>query len=323
VQSTTWIPLKKDREGAAAMVAAAESGVRHAGRALEAAGLAALQKRILEEEVEGGVLLAAPETVFGVAFWETVGQLGRRVQAVVLASDRQNPEGWTRFLNALLDLPDPGGPVFLLDCGFPGLTDSEAAALLVPRGFRVYHRYGLEFPAGAPLPSEPSQPLLRGRLRNVGPADLDGLAMLNAAAYAHSVDRYRFTSGHEPVEDARRLLRSLFEGKYGAFLPESSFGLEIDGALRGATLVTDRVQYKLIADVEVHPDFQRHGHARRLLRAMLAATPRDGKIPLVLTVTKENNVAFELYLRLGFISKEGPFPLWADSARLGLLPPAQ
>ncbi|MGA7846157.1 MAG: GNAT family N-acetyltransferase [Thermoplasmata archaeon] len=318
----SWRPLREDPEGAAALLTGPEAEARAAGHAGEAEELSSLRKKIFERKAEGGVLQGARGHLEGLAIWETVGTKGRRVGPIQLEKKCQNPSDWKRFLTALLDSTDPAGPVLLFNSSLPGFPEADAAEFLAPRGFLPYHRYGLAFPAQAPLPPDAVKPLQSGRVRNVSPADLEGLAELSAASYANSIDLFLFAREDDEMQEARRLLRTVFEGQYGTFLTHASFGLEIDGVIRGATLVTDRTQYKLIADVEVHPRFQGHGHARRLIRATLQAVSPDATAPLVLAVTRENVAAYELYRHLGFVVQDGPFTFWANPAALGISPPA-
>jgi ribosomal protein S18 acetylase RimI-like enzyme len=321
MSAESWEPFNSDPEGAAALLGDLESEARATGHQPEAERLASRRKSILEGKVDGGLLRDSRGRAMGLAIWEIVGALGRRVVWTHLRTESEGPAGWNRFLATLLDSPDPSGPVLLFASSIPGYPEPAAAEFLGPRGFHAFHRYGLEFPAGAPLPADSVQPLNVGRLRTVGPEDLEELAVLNAASYANSIDRFLFAAGDDPVEGARHLLRLVFGGEYGAFLRDASFGLDIDGQLRGATLVTDNSRYRLIADVEVHPSFQGQGHARRLLRATLAATTPDTTTPVVLSVTRENGVAFDFYRRLGFVVKEGPFTMWVNTDALGISPP--
>ena len=172
------------------------------------------------------------------------------------------------------------------------------------------------------MPAPPNRPLEAGRLRNIRSSDGEQLALLNARCYAKSIDRFLFATDSDPVEGARGLLRALFDGKYGEFQEKASFGLEIDGTLKGVTLVTRRPDYLLLADVEVDPSVQGQGHARRLIRATLGALADDPSAPLALAVTEETPTAFRLYRDLGFVVREGPFTFWARPTALGLPEPA-
>ncbi|MCI4352641.1 MAG: GNAT family N-acetyltransferase [Thermoplasmata archaeon] len=315
-----WRPLQEDPEGASRLLEVAEAAARATGSNMEAEGLAAQRKGVQERKRSGGLLRDPDGPVWGVAVWTSIEGLGRRVSPIYLAEDHQNPAGWTRFLASLLESPDPAGRVLLFSAPMPGFSDQEARAFLVPRGFHPYHRYGLKFPPGSPLPDAPALPLRTGRIRTVGPADLEGLAILNTASYARSIDRFLFATANEPLVGARRILQSLFEGEYGTFVGDASFGLELAGELRGATIVTRRPTHLLLADVEVHPSVQGQGHARRLIRATLEAVARDSTTPLVLAVTEESPKALRLYRDLGFVVQDGPFTFWADTAALGISP---
>ena len=320
VRGLSWRPLDENRDAAADLLRAAEREARRAGRNVEAESLTSHRNDIREGKAPGGVLRDPSGRVWAVAVWTSIGNLGRRVSPVYLAKELQNPAGWTRFLTALLDSPDPSGRVLLFQASTPGLSEPEAVILLGPRGFHPFHRFGLAFPAGSPLPAAPSRSLEGGRLRALSPADLDSLALLNSACYANSIERFIFATAEDPLEAGRQVFRSLFEGRYGRFLSEASFGLELDGTLRGTTFVTRRPTHKLLADVEVHPSVQGQGHARRLIRATLEAVSLDPTVPLVLAVTQENGVAFQLYRKLGFVVQEGPFTFWANPTALGLSP---
>jgi len=321
VSVPSWIPLREDLDGAAELLGGPEAEARAAGHAGDAEGLASLRTKIRSGKAIGGILRGVRGNLEGIAVWETIGTRGRRVGPIHLEKSHQNPSGWERFLGTLFDSADPAGPVLLFNSSLPGFPETAAAAFLAPRGFLPYHRYGLTFPPQASPPPDTSLPGISGHLRNIGPADQEELAIMNAAAYSNSVDRFLFAAVDDELAEARRLLRTLFEGEFGTFLPRASFGLEIDGVLQGATLVTDRTQYKLIADVAVHPRFQGHGCARRLIRATIGAVAGNATAPLALGVTRENGRAFDLYRHLGFEIQEGPFTFWANPGALGISPP--
>ena len=322
VMGPSWRPLHEDRHGALELLDAAASDARAAGHPEEAEALAFHRKEIEEGKTAGGLLRGPDGQVWGIAVWTVLRDKGRRISPVYLAKERQNPAGWTQFLSFLLESPDPSGPVLLFNSPLPGFAESGAVPFLAARGFHLFHRYNLAYPPGGALPAEPPRPMVGGRLRTLSSADLEPLAVLSAACYAHSVDRFLFGEETEPLTAARSLLGSLFQGQFGTFVPDASFGLEVDGTLRGATVVTRRPAYYLLADVEVHPSVQGQGHARRLIRATLQALSTDTETPLALSVTQQNGVAFQLYRNLGFVVRQGPFTFWADTATLGVSPPS-
>ncbi|MCI4340742.1 MAG: GNAT family N-acetyltransferase [Thermoplasmata archaeon] len=211
--------------------------------------------------------------------------------------------------------------MLVLNAPLTGLDEDDAVKLLAPRGFRPFHRYGLAISLGGPLPPERAGPVTRGRLRTLSPTDSEALSDLSARCYADSAERFLFGTEFESRAAARAILKSFFEGAFGTFVPEASFGLDIDGTLMGATLVTRRPTHYLLADVEVHPAVQGQGHARRLIRATMEALSAETERPLGLSVTQENRVAFRLYRDLGFVVRQGPTTFWADTDALSVSPP--
>lgn len=291
---------------------------RTAGPPERTEGLEALRRGVQEGRIAGGVLCSADGRVLGLATWSVLRNVGRRVGPILLPAARRDAPTWTELLTLLLDGGDPAGPVVLVDSPMPGFSEAEAQGLLGPRGFHPFHRFALAHAPGAGSPSPPRPPLEEGRIRPITSAELEPLVELTAACYANSVDRFLFGEEPDLIAGARSLLRALFAGEYGPFVPEASFGLEIGGRVLGATLVTRRPAYTLLADVMVHPSLQGRGHARRLIRSTIGAMPPDPKSPLVLTVTRENAGAFHLYESLGFVVRQGPFTFWAHRAALGL-----
>jgi len=317
----SWKPLGEERPAALALLDAAVANARAEGHPEADAMFASLRPGIVEGQVPGALVRGPNGEPWGLAVWRPIAEVGRAVGPVLLAEPYRDGPGWKRLLEALLAIGDPAGPVAILNAGAAGRPEEETGAVLGPRGFDAYHRYGLTFPPGTPLPPGPSRPLVGGRLRHVGPADLEALAALSATTYAGSIDRYLFATSSDALEAARELLRQLFDGQYGRYLEEESFGLELNGMLLGAALVTRQPSSKLLADVEVHPNVQGQGHARRLIRACLEVAAREPSVPVRLAVTRENRNAFQLYQNLGFEVTEGPGTLWANSAVLGIPPP--
>jgi GNAT superfamily N-acetyltransferase len=318
VDHLRWVPIADDRAAALGVLNRAEARARAAGQGPEAEAIGRPRAQIAQGDSGGGVLTEATGAIRGLALWTTIRGLGRRVTTTYLDPEWQTAQGWTDLLASLLDAPSGDGPVVLLLAPMPGISEEEARRPLSPRGFRAWHRYGLQFPPGSPLPAEPTEPLIGWRIRTVGPSDLEALVQLNVAAYANSIDRFLFVEDIDPAVTSRHLLQSLFDGKHGDFLADQSFGLELDGRLLGATLVTRRPGYRLLADVEVHPSVRGQGHARRLIRATLEAARREPGDPVYLAVTEETPVALPLYRKLGFVTKDGPFTFWAHPGRLGL-----
>jgi ribosomal protein S18 acetylase RimI-like enzyme len=317
----SWRPIPKDVDGAVTLLDEAVSDARRSGQADEAQAWASLEKSLPEGRTEGAVMRGADGHPWGVAIWTPLKGIGRRVSPTFVAKAHQDPTGWTEFLRLLLEAPDPAGPPVVLNFPMPGIAEPDAAAFLVPRGFRAFHRFDLVFPAAAPLPPEPNRPLSSGQIRPLTRADAEPLATLGANCYANSIDRFLFGEETDALVASREILRMLFDGRFGTFAPEASFGLDIDGKLLGATIVTRRPTHWLLADVEVDPSVQGRGHAHRLVRATLEALAPQRETPLGLSVTRENAGAFRLYQRLGFIVRPGSITFWANPDALGIPSP--
>lgn len=76
----------------------------------------------------------------------------------------------------------------------------------------------------------------------------------------------------------------------------------------------------VIANVGVHPEYQRRGIARRLMQAAMNLIRERGGGMVLLQVDADNAIARSLYLKLGFVV-ERPWTSWRRSAHLPF-PPA-
>jgi len=73
----------------------------------------------------------------------------------------------------------------------------------------------------------------------------------------------------------------------------------------------------IIANVAVHPDYQRRGIARRLMYAAMALIRQKGSQQAILQVDVDNTAAIPLYDSLGFV-RERAFTTWARDSTLPL-----
>ncbi len=76
----------------------------------------------------------------------------------------------------------------------------------------------------------------------------------------------------------------------------------------------------IIANVAVHPAYQRRGIARRLMEISLEALRQRGARAAILQVDYHNHIAIHLYERLGFI-RERAFDQWQRSSFAPVPPP--
>jgi hypothetical protein len=76
----------------------------------------------------------------------------------------------------------------------------------------------------------------------------------------------------------------------------------------------------IIANVGVHPDYQRRGIATGMMEASMTAIQQRGGKRAVLQVDQDNEVARRLYERLGFVNERG-WILWRRGGSLRIPPP--
>lgn len=136
--------------------------------------------------------------------------------------------------------------------------------------------------------------------------DLLAVADLVELCFAPTLD----SDGHQYIRQMRQAARA------GGWLPAQP--ADLDAPLMGMVWVEDgvlvgnlslipqhmgsRTRY-LIANVAVHPNFQRRGIARQLTQAALEDVRSRGRAETWLQVDQKNQTAVDLYTRLGFVEK--------------------
>lgn len=177
--------------------------------------------------------------------------------------------------------------------------------------------------------SQPATLSQQGRARPVNlRTDLGQLADLIELVFAPTMDN----SGRAAIREMR------YMSKMGAGLHvlgrmnELAHGIsmgyvwEINGRVVGNVSVypanwpTGRDDAWIIANVGVHPDFQRRGIARHLMRVTMDMLGQKAAKHIILQVDFDNEPAIDLYASLGFI-KERAFTLWNRSSMIPQPPP--
>lgn len=320
--SAKWVRVEDATDHALHLLGQAKAEAESAGRVRELREIESLEDLVRANQARGGVLMDRTGRPQCLALWDAIEGVGRRVRFLYGRPDSRNLEGWTEILSTLLEPSEPDGPAVLVHWAVAGISTAQADGLLARWGFLPYHREQLVLPPDRPLPPPDPRPLVSGRIRPVNRRDFDQVVRLNAASYRDELERYLYATTRDPTEDSRRLLQRLRDGDFGKPLDDASVVLEIDGALRGASLVTQRPEYLLIADVEVHPEARGRGYARRLLLATLTALSALPRAPIALAVIRENAAAYHLYSDLGFDPTDMVETVWANPVRLGIEPPA-
>lgn len=141
-----------------------------------------------------------------------------------------------------------------------------------------------------PLPNPGNWPA-----RPVRPDDAPALAALMLDAYRGTID-----DEGETVEEALAEVNAMLDGKYGPWLADASFVVELDGRLAAASVITLWLDIPLVAQIFTHPAYTNRGLGKFLLTRSINALYDQGYEELVLYVTEGNDSAQHLYTILGF-----------------------
>jgi ribosomal protein S18 acetylase RimI-like enzyme len=277
--------------------------------------------RSLERGVEGGRALGAirleRDRPVGIAVWEGASPLGATLEVLFLEDGHRGPAEYGAFWDEVRTV---AGPIAFAPGGLVGLTAREESELMRRRGFAPFARSEMQLPAASPLPRSDGGPEARARPARTG--DRDALARLHERAYAGRFDRYLFLSDPDPGRDAEIVIRDVFEGRWGEFLPDASFVVEDGPGLGAACLVVRAPNGALIADVMVDPAVQGRGWGRAVLSTGVRALRADPGTTISLNVTEGNARAMRLYERLGFVRSTGPSSAWYSTERIPVAPDA-
>lgn len=132
-------------------------------------------------------------------------------------------------------------------------------------------------------------------------ADADALARAMLDAYRGTID-----DEGETIDDARAVVRQLFEGEFGAMAWAASEVVERDGQLVSATLLTRWQERPFVAFTLTVPGHQRRGLARAGMQRAISRLAAAGETELRLVVTQGNTRAEALYESLGFRPEAQP-----------------
>ena len=173
-----------------------------------------------------------------------------------------------------------------------------------------------------PFAAPPAQP---DGLRPVNlRSDLRPLADLIELVFADSMD----DAGRSAIRELRFLSHLGYGLRLFARLNELTLGISLgfvyvqDGKLVGNVSVypahypSDLGESYILANVGVHPDYQRRGIAHELLRASLDMARQRGASRVILQVNCDNEAALRLYDRHGFV-RERAWNIWRRSGFMG------
>lgn len=137
-------------------------------------------------------------------------------------------------------------------------------------------------------------------LRPADPEDAENLAQLYYSSYEQG--------GVSSLEEARQVIRGVFDGEYGPFLPEASPVVidDDDGTVVAAALVLGRrlgddfPDAPYIFELFTAASRRRQGLAEQLVRCAMSTLYDNGYDQVCLRIDEDNAAALALYLTLDF-----------------------
>jgi GNAT superfamily N-acetyltransferase len=277
------------------------------------------ESRLASGTLAAQLWLRGADEVAGLAIGDYVPGVGRRLR-VYLAPAYRTAEDLGQFLDELEERSDHDGPIASVADLVPGWSEASHEATFGVRGYFRVERIVMRLPASAPLPEE----TVSGRpdFRPLCAEDEEALVRLMRESYdqlAGEPSPWLFY--RDPNQDARDAVQEILGGGRGEWLPWASFGVDVAGALKGATLVT-ATEVPLLSEVMVAPSLRGIGLGYELtlesVRALRERTPGE---PHIVTTSRDLR-ALRLCRRLGFVPAEvRPVGVWVNPVAVGVPPP--
>ena len=260
-----------------------------------------------------------PEVAAGLAIGDFVPGVGRRLY-VYLADGFRTAEHLGTLLDELEERSEHEGPIASVADLVPGLNDEAHEQALGVRGYFRVERLALHLPADVPLPEETMAGCPDFRL--IVPEDEEALIGLMRDAYDQLAGQptpwlfYR-----DPRQDARDAVQEILEGRRGEWLPWASFGLDVEGTLRAASLVT-AWDVPILSEVMVHPSCRGIGLGYHLALASVRALRERGTADPHFVTTSRDLRVLRLARQVGFEPTEvRPVGVWVNRATVGVPAP--
>jgi GNAT superfamily N-acetyltransferase len=258
--------------------------------------VAALRRVLARGGVAGKAVRIGPETV-GYAYYGMVDRLAM-IAGPVLAPEWSNAAVGEPLLQEIVDAVRRQG-VWRIESQCVATDGSWRCPAFEHAGFRTYWREFMRFDLSQT--PEPISPPALVHLESWRGASLPAAAAIMQAAYEGSID-VEINARYRTVDGCREALEQLLnQGGCGMFVATASTIACHKGQSIGFVLVTESAPRQgHLAQVAVHPDYQRQGVGRFLLShslAQLAALQFD---TLSLIVSRANTGALGLYQAMGW-----------------------
>jgi GNAT superfamily N-acetyltransferase len=274
-----------------------------------------LEALLARGDVRAALWLDDRSAPSGLVLWDFMPGVGRRVR-VYFGPQHRSAENLARLLDELDARSEHEGSVASVVDYIPGVSREAQEATFSARGFFPVERLVFRLDAEVPIPDE----TLAGMtdLRPIDAGDEEALVTLMRDAYdplAGETAPWLFY--RDPKQDAREAVREILEGRRGEWLPWASFGIDIGGVLRGASLVT-RWDVPILSEVMVAPSFRGIGLGYYLALGSARAL-RERDVGALHTVTTSHDLrALRLCRRIGFEPADrSAVGLWVSRAAVG------
>jgi GNAT superfamily N-acetyltransferase len=308
-------PTAQDPESRALLVEYEELGHAHTDR-----GFRELfrneETRLARGDVRADLWLAKGEEPAGLAVWDLVPGVGRRVR-IYLGPAHRSREDLAQLFDELGEQSGQEGPVASVVDHIPGVAREEQEKVFSVHGFFPVERLVLRLPPTTFIPDD--SPAGTTDLRPIDASDEEALVGLMRDAYdqlAGEAAPWMFY--RDPRQDARDAVHEILEGRRGEWLPWASFGIDIGGVLRGASLVT-RLEVPILAEVMVAPSVRGIGLGYSLALGSVRALRERGHPVLDTTTTSYDLRALRLWRRVGFEPAEvATVGLWVSRTVVGV-----
>lgn len=133
------------------------------------------------------------------------------------------------------------------------------------------------------------------KTRNIKETDISEIGAVMLDAYKDTVD-----DEGETLADACCEIENVLKGKYGEFISEASYLVEVDHKISSVILLSLFEGKPLITYVFTSKKNTGKGMAKYLIQKSMNSLFEFGYEELILFVTKKNNDAIRLYEKIGF-----------------------
>ncbi len=269
--------------------------------------------------MRGAVWSAGAEEAAGLALWDLVPGVGRRVW-LYLREGHRTADSLRSVLDELDERSDRDGPIASVLDFLPGVPSAVEEEVLSVRGFFPTERVVLRLRSDTPVPEDVR--MSRPDLRPLTLDDRESLVGLMREAYdPYSREPVPALFYRDPRQDAADAVEELFSGGRGEWLPWASFAVDAGRTLCGVSIVT-QLEHPILSEVMVAPSMRRIGLGTGLALESVHAVREHGSTEIDAVVSSQDLRSLRLFRRLGFEAAGlRAVGFWVNRVAIGAVPP--